>query len=234
MLRQVGWARLQEIREYIAFFRQSGKFSMAFLTTGAEKEYYLASACEVSAAHVCSLLICVWLLCGRQLLLAAHLSSTHALRAQEVYVPPTGNLSLRGLVVAGNREMLCSTLCQRDVSCCDALCIQASEWRAHAGSFLRGVLEKAGVEPQVKRIGKYKSAGMPRPAPGCCGVMARLGVCAIGQVKWKASNTMRRCRGPAAAARHERAAARAAERAAGHHLPGLHLRCGCQPGQARG
>ena len=49
-LRQVGWARLQEIREYIAFFRQSGKFSMAFLTTGAEKEYYLASACEVSTA----------------------------------------------------------------------------------------------------------------------------------------------------------------------------------------
>lgn len=68
MLRQVGWARLQEIREYIAFFRQSGKFSMAFLTTGAEKEYYLASACEVSAAHVYSLLISVRLLFGRQLL----------------------------------------------------------------------------------------------------------------------------------------------------------------------
>ena len=29
----------------------------------------------------------------------------------------------------------------------------------HAGTFLRGVLEKVGVEPQVKRIGKYKSAG---------------------------------------------------------------------------
>lgn len=28
-----------------------------------------------------------------------------------------------------------------------------------AGSFLRGVLDKVGVEPQVKRIGKYKSAG---------------------------------------------------------------------------
>ncbi len=47
---QVGWARLQELREYIAFFRQSGKFSMAFMTTGAEKEYYLASACEARAA----------------------------------------------------------------------------------------------------------------------------------------------------------------------------------------
>ena len=28
-----------------------------------------------------------------------------------------------------------------------------------AGSFLRGVLDKVGVEPQVRRIGKYKSAG---------------------------------------------------------------------------
>lgn len=27
------------------------------------------------------------------------------------------------------------------------------------GTFLRGVLEKVGIEPQVKRIGKYKSAG---------------------------------------------------------------------------
>lgn len=27
------------------------------------------------------------------------------------------------------------------------------------GTFLKGVLEKVGVEPQVKRIGKYKSAG---------------------------------------------------------------------------
>lgn len=29
----------------------------------------------------------------------------------------------------------------------------------YAGTFLRGVLEKVGIEPQVKRIGKYKSAG---------------------------------------------------------------------------
>lgn len=27
------------------------------------------------------------------------------------------------------------------------------------GSFLAGVLEKAGIQPQVKRLGKYKSAG---------------------------------------------------------------------------
>ena len=28
-----------------------------------------------------------------------------------------------------------------------------------AGSFVAGVFEKAGIEPQVKRLGKYKSAG---------------------------------------------------------------------------
>lgn len=28
-----------------------------------------------------------------------------------------------------------------------------------SGTFLRGVLDKLGVEPQVKRIGEYKSAG---------------------------------------------------------------------------
>lgn len=27
------------------------------------------------------------------------------------------------------------------------------------GSFVAGVFEKAGIEPQVKRLGKYKSAG---------------------------------------------------------------------------
>lgn len=30
---------------------------------------------------------------------------------------------------------------------------------ACAGQFLRGVLDKVGVEPQVQRIGKFKSAG---------------------------------------------------------------------------
>lgn len=95
------------------------------------------------------------------------------LRAQEVYVPPTGNLSLRGLVVAGTQGMLCTRMCKRDSSA--TLCQSGhSKWLAHAGSFLRGVLEKAGVEPQVKRIGKYKSAGMPRPAAGCFCVWLRL------------------------------------------------------------
>ncbi|GMH37280.1 hypothetical protein BSKO_05153 [Bryopsis sp. KO-2023] len=86
-----GWAKLTEVRRHVEFFKQSGKFSIAYMTRGAEKEYYLASACD------------------------------------EIYTPPSGNVFLRGLRVSG--------------------------------TFLRGAFDKAGVEPQVRRIGKYKSAG---------------------------------------------------------------------------
>lgn len=86
-----GWAKLQEIRRHVEFFRESGKFAMAYLERAGEKEYYLASAFE------------------------------------EVYAPPSASVSLRGLSVNG--------------------------------TFLRGVLDKVGVEPEVRRIGKYKSAG---------------------------------------------------------------------------
>lgn len=88
---QCGWAKLQEIKRHVERFRQSGKFSVAFLTMGGEKEYYLASSCE------------------------------------EIYVPPSAYVGLRGLSVTG--------------------------------TFLRGALDKVGIEPQVQRIGKYKSAG---------------------------------------------------------------------------
>ena len=46
-------------------YRQSGKFSIAYMAQGGEKEYYVASACE------------------------------------EVYIPESASLSLRGLAVAG-------------------------------------------------------------------------------------------------------------------------------------
>jgi hypothetical protein len=52
-------------RQYIEFFRQSGKFSIAYMASGGEKEYFVACAC------------------------------------QEVYVPPSGSLSLRGFAVSG-------------------------------------------------------------------------------------------------------------------------------------
>eukprot|EP00240_Pyramimonas_obovata_P005752 CAMPEP_0118943552 /NCGR_PEP_ID=MMETSP1169-20130426/38547_1 /TAXON_ID=36882 /ORGANISM="Pyramimonas obovata, Strain CCMP722" /LENGTH=318 /DNA_ID=CAMNT_0006888835 /DNA_START=52 /DNA_END=1004 /DNA_ORIENTATION=- len=86
-----GWAKLDELRRHIAYFRQSGKFCMAYMEVASEKEFYVAAACE------------------------------------EIYVPPSAYLSLRGVSVSG--------------------------------TFLRGVLEKVGVEPQIQRIGKYKSAG---------------------------------------------------------------------------
>lgn len=59
---------VQELRRYIQLFRQSGKFSIATMTRGGEKEYYLAAACE------------------------------------ELYIPPTANLSLRGFAVAGGQR----------------------------------------------------------------------------------------------------------------------------------
>eukprot|EP00195_Chlamydomonas_chlamydogama_P015757 CAMPEP_0202909918 /NCGR_PEP_ID=MMETSP1392-20130828/50619_1 /ASSEMBLY_ACC=CAM_ASM_000868 /TAXON_ID=225041 /ORGANISM="Chlamydomonas chlamydogama, Strain SAG 11-48b" /LENGTH=725 /DNA_ID=CAMNT_0049599831 /DNA_START=187 /DNA_END=2361 /DNA_ORIENTATION=- len=86
-----GWGKVQEIRRYLSYFRQSGKFTIAYMKQASEKEYYLASAC------------------------------------QELYAPPSANVSLRGFTIGG--------------------------------TFLRGVLDKVGIEPQVKRIGKYKSAG---------------------------------------------------------------------------
>ena len=46
-------------------YRQSGKFSIAYMAQGGEKEYYVASACE------------------------------------DVYIPESASLSLRGLAVAG-------------------------------------------------------------------------------------------------------------------------------------
>eukprot|EP00882_Tetradesmus_deserticola_P001055 GHRQ01001141.1.p1 GENE.GHRQ01001141.1~~GHRQ01001141.1.p1 ORF type:complete len:653 (+),score=373.33 GHRQ01001141.1:173-1960(+) len=87
----IGWAKVQELRRYVKLFRDSGKFSIAYMKTAGEKEYYLASA------------------------------------FQEIVVAPTGNVRLAGFSVAG--------------------------------TFLRGVLDKVGVEPQVQRIGAYKSAG---------------------------------------------------------------------------
>lgn len=86
-----GWGKVQEVRRYLQFFRESGKFTMAYMSQGGEKEYYLASA------------------------------------ADEIYVAPTAQFSLRGFKVAG--------------------------------TFLRGVLDKVGVQPELVRIGKYKSAG---------------------------------------------------------------------------
>ncbi|KAJ8901717.1 hypothetical protein NDN08_003923 [Rhodosorus marinus] len=86
-----GYAKLEEVRRHMEFFRQSGKKLVAYTQLGGVKEYFLS------------------------------------LSADEVFVPPEAILSLRGFNAAG--------------------------------TFVRGVLEKIGVEPQVQRIGEYKSAG---------------------------------------------------------------------------
>jgi len=86
-----GYAKLQEIRRFMDYFKQSGKKIYAYLEIGSEKEFYLASGCN------------------------------------ELYMPPEAFFGLRGFRVSG--------------------------------SFLKGVFEKIGIEPQVERIGVYKSAG---------------------------------------------------------------------------
>ena len=101
-----GWAKLKEIRRHLEFFNASGKFSIAYLDAGGEKEYFVASA------------------------------------FQEIYVPPSGNVYLRGIALSGYSLL--------------GGCVI---WIWDIGTFLRGALDKAGIEPQVKRIGNYKSAG---------------------------------------------------------------------------
>ncbi|XP_039040286.1 serine protease SPPA, chloroplastic [Hibiscus syriacus] len=86
-----GWGKVEEIRRHILNFKKSGKFIIAYIPACAEKEFYLACACE------------------------------------EIYAPSSAYFSLYGLTVQA--------------------------------SFLGGVFEKIGIEPQVQRIGKYKSAG---------------------------------------------------------------------------
>jgi protease IV len=52
----IGWARVQEIRRHVEFFRASGKETVAFVTRGGEREYYLATACaEVVAPRLAGL-----------------------------------------------------------------------------------------------------------------------------------------------------------------------------------
>ncbi len=77
----MGWARLQEIRRHLEHFNASGKFSIAYMKQGGEKEFYLATACS------------------------------------KVYAPPTASLTLKGFAVSG--------------------------------TFLKALLDKVGVEPQV-------------------------------------------------------------------------------------
>ena len=41
-----GWATLQEVKRHMAALRAAGKFSVAYLEVGGEKEYYAAVMCE--------------------------------------------------------------------------------------------------------------------------------------------------------------------------------------------
>ena len=87
---EAGWAKLQEIRDELVKFKETGKKIIVYMETGGNGSYYLASV------------------------------------ADRIYLPPGSDLGLSGLA-------------------------------AHM-VFIRGTLDKVGVDPQLAHIGKYKSA----------------------------------------------------------------------------
>ena len=76
---------LQELRRSLDFFRTSGKFSIATMNRGGEKEYFLCCGCE------------------------------------EIYIPPTANLTLKGFMVAGEHHLLLSCCCTANMTVCARL-----------------------------------------------------------------------------------------------------------------
>jgi len=90
---QAGWSTIDEIRQALKDFKESGKFIVAYGESFTQNAYYLASV------------------------------------ADKIYLHPEGTLDFRGL----NSELV----------------------------FFKNMLEKLGIEPQVIRHGKFKSAAEP-------------------------------------------------------------------------
>ena len=88
-----GWGTVDEIRQAIADFKESGKFVIAYGESMMQSAYYLGST------------------------------------ADEIYLHPEGLLDFRGI----NAEL----------------------------AFIKNMLDKLGIEPQLIRHGEYKSAGEP-------------------------------------------------------------------------
>lgn len=90
---QAGWSTIEEIRQALLTFKETGKFIVAYGETYTQSAYYLASV------------------------------------ADKVYLNPEGAIDFRGM----NSELV----------------------------FFKNMLGKLGIEPQVIRHGKYKSASEP-------------------------------------------------------------------------
>ncbi|XP_056170766.1 serine protease SPPA, chloroplastic isoform X2 [Syzygium oleosum] len=124
-----GWGKVEEIRRHILNFKKSGKFIVGYVPTCREKEYYLACACE------------------------------------ELYAPPSAYFSLYGLTVQASFVrgslilvivvVILSLLLMRSGGVGRGMRLYAN----HLQHLPRCLFDKVGIEPQVERIGKYKSAG---------------------------------------------------------------------------
>lgn len=54
---RIGWAKLQELRRHVSYFRASGKPTTALIERGGEREYYAATACAHVFALPCAQLV---------------------------------------------------------------------------------------------------------------------------------------------------------------------------------
>jgi protease-4 len=69
----------------------------------------------------------------------------------------SGKFSIAFMEVASEREFYLAAACEELY--CPPGAYVSLRGLSVSGTFLRGVFEKVGIEPQIKRIGKYKSAG---------------------------------------------------------------------------
>ena len=76
----------------------------------------------------------------------------------EFYCAPSASFTLRGLAVSGRRSAHRHDCCSQEWHLTWTICGSKASCLS-TGSFVKGVFEKVGIEPQVRRLGKYKSAG---------------------------------------------------------------------------
>ena len=183
MLTGCSWAKLSELRQYVDLFRQSGKFSIAYMSAGGEKEcapHRNLSFGILTCYGTCPYVNIIHLekcTCKNRDPTVKHCplhgrdaSPIQLLGFMDEYVYQLQVLSgqqFRGgvprarslLCAAGHLSGRCRLWSHALQKTENNIEISRLDCGLPAGSFLRGVLDKIGVEPQVERIGKYKSAG---------------------------------------------------------------------------
>ncbi|CAK7323177.1 unnamed protein product [Dovyalis caffra] len=152
-----GWAKVEEIRRHIFNFKKSGKFVVAYVPACREKEYFLASACDdlylppsayfslygltVQAAFLAELFHMLGMNCTITSLAIVHTTESHYWK-----------------VAIENERCSRKNRSRIGIEFCHIvpLLSMAIDKESTAND---GVFENVGIQPEVQRIGKYKSAG---------------------------------------------------------------------------